>query len=85
MLAFKQEKFTSFPHKNRANYCRYLLDNTGVELFLASRTSIMFAFPDQNTVKKVNFLDGHILDMQILDRTYGQGTVRNDTEIYQTF
>jgi len=32
---------------------RYLLDNTGVELFLASRTSIMFAFPDQNTVKKV--------------------------------
>ena len=32
---------------------RYLLQNTALELFLASRTSIMFAFPDQNTVKKV--------------------------------
>ena len=32
---------------------RYLLQNTALELFLASRTSIMFAFPDQSTVKKV--------------------------------
>ncbi|KAH1026812.1 hypothetical protein HUJ05_000430 [Dendroctonus ponderosae] len=32
---------------------RYLLQNNAVEIFLASRTSIMFAFPDQNTVKKV--------------------------------
>eukprot|EP00092_Neocalanus_flemingeri_P023594 GFUD01025586.1.p1 GENE.GFUD01025586.1~~GFUD01025586.1.p1 ORF type:complete len:2395 (-),score=541.48 GFUD01025586.1:571-6762(-) len=32
---------------------RYLLQNTAIELFLASRTSIMFAFPDQNSVKKV--------------------------------
>ena len=31
---------------------RYLLQNTALELFLASRTSIMFAFPDQTTVKK---------------------------------
>ena len=31
---------------------RYLLQNTALELFLASRTSIMFAFPDQATVKK---------------------------------
>ncbi|XP_066153140.1 neurobeachin isoform X2 [Euwallacea fornicatus] len=32
---------------------RYLLQNNAIEIFLASRTSIMFAFPDQNTVKKV--------------------------------
>ncbi|XP_044749150.1 neurobeachin isoform X2 [Coccinella septempunctata] len=32
---------------------RYLLQNVAVEIFLASRTSIMFAFPDQATVKKV--------------------------------
>ncbi|XP_076273573.1 A kinase anchor protein rugose isoform X3 [Rhynchophorus ferrugineus] len=32
---------------------RYLLQNSAIEIFLASRTSIMFAFPDQNTVKKV--------------------------------
>ncbi|XP_014250382.1 neurobeachin isoform X2 [Cimex lectularius] len=32
---------------------RYLLQNVGIEIFLASRTSIMFAFPDQSTVKRV--------------------------------
>ncbi|XP_063239810.1 neurobeachin isoform X3 [Bacillus rossius redtenbacheri] len=32
---------------------RYLLQNVAIEIFLASRTSIMFSFPDQNTVKKV--------------------------------
>ncbi|XP_045529711.1 neurobeachin isoform X5 [Pieris brassicae] len=32
---------------------RYLLQNTAIEMFLASRTSIFFAFPDQTTVKKV--------------------------------
>ncbi|XP_059484361.1 neurobeachin isoform X4 [Neocloeon triangulifer] len=32
---------------------RYLLQNTAIEIFLASRTSIMFAFSDQTTVKKV--------------------------------
>lgn len=32
---------------------RYLLQNVAIEIFLASRTSIMFAFPDQATVKKV--------------------------------
>ncbi|XP_071745123.1 neurobeachin isoform X3 [Lepeophtheirus salmonis] len=32
---------------------RYLLQNTAIEIFLASRTSIMFAFGDQTTVKKV--------------------------------
>ncbi|XP_050512606.1 neurobeachin isoform X2 [Diabrotica virgifera virgifera] len=32
---------------------RYLLQNNAIEIFLASRTSIMFAFPDQMTVKKV--------------------------------
>ncbi|RZF43720.1 hypothetical protein LSTR_LSTR004233 [Laodelphax striatellus] len=32
---------------------RYLLQNVAIEIFLASRTSIMFAFPDQSTVKKV--------------------------------
>ncbi|XP_024224925.1 neurobeachin isoform X14 [Bombus impatiens] len=32
---------------------RYLLQNVAIEIFLASRTSILFAFPDQPTVKKV--------------------------------
>ncbi|XP_076665195.1 A kinase anchor protein rugose isoform X17 [Andrena cerasifolii] len=32
---------------------RYLLQNLAIEIFLASRTSILFAFPDQATVKKV--------------------------------
>ncbi|XP_074039370.1 A kinase anchor protein rugose isoform X1 [Leptinotarsa decemlineata] len=32
---------------------RYLLQNNAIEIFLASRTSIMFAFSDQTTVKKV--------------------------------
>ncbi|XP_037920088.1 neurobeachin isoform X12 [Hermetia illucens] len=32
---------------------RYLLQNVAIEIFLASRTSILFAFPDQHTVKKV--------------------------------
>ncbi|XP_041968935.1 neurobeachin isoform X2 [Aricia agestis] len=32
---------------------RYLLQSTAIEMFLASRTSIFFAFPDQTTVKKV--------------------------------
>ncbi|XP_057661633.1 neurobeachin isoform X4 [Diorhabda carinulata] len=32
---------------------RYLLQNNAIEIFLASRTSIMFAFPDQATVKKI--------------------------------
>ncbi|XP_049825585.1 neurobeachin isoform X2 [Aethina tumida] len=32
---------------------RYLLQNNAIEIFLASRTSIMFAFPDQITVKKI--------------------------------
>ncbi|XP_011299743.1 neurobeachin isoform X2 [Fopius arisanus] len=32
---------------------RYLLQNLAIEIFLASRTSILFAFPDQTTVKKV--------------------------------
>ncbi|XP_033170345.1 neurobeachin isoform X8 [Drosophila mauritiana] len=32
---------------------RYLLQNVALEIFLASRTSILFAFPDQHTVKKV--------------------------------
>ncbi|XP_055302307.1 neurobeachin isoform X10 [Sitodiplosis mosellana] len=32
---------------------RYLLQNIALEIFLASRTSILFAFPDQHTVKKV--------------------------------
>ncbi|CAH1159867.1 unnamed protein product [Phaedon cochleariae] len=32
---------------------RYLLQNNAIEIFLASRTSIMFAFSDQATVKKV--------------------------------
>ncbi|CAJ0943139.1 unnamed protein product, partial [Mesorhabditis belari] len=32
---------------------RHLLQNTALELFLSTRTAIMFAFPDQDTVKKV--------------------------------
>ncbi|XP_064074608.1 neurobeachin isoform X6 [Vanessa tameamea] len=32
---------------------RYLLQSIAIEMFLASRTSIFFAFPDQATVKKV--------------------------------
>ncbi|CAH2268118.1 jg4754 [Pararge aegeria aegeria] len=32
---------------------RYLLQSIAIEMFLASRTSILFAFPDQATVKKV--------------------------------
>uniref|UniRef100_A0A6M2E108 Putative lysosomal trafficking regulator lyst n=1 Tax=Xenopsylla cheopis TaxID=163159 RepID=A0A6M2E108_XENCH len=32
---------------------RYLLQNLAIEIFLASRTSILFALPDQSTVKKV--------------------------------
>uniref|UniRef100_A0A3B3R841 Neurobeachin n=1 Tax=Paramormyrops kingsleyae TaxID=1676925 RepID=A0A3B3R841_9TELE len=32
---------------------RYLLQNTGLEIFMANRTSVMFNFPDQATVKKV--------------------------------
>jgi neurobeachin len=32
---------------------RYLLQNVALEIFLASRTSIFFAFPDQHTVKRV--------------------------------
>uniref|UniRef100_T1J4P0 BEACH domain-containing protein n=1 Tax=Strigamia maritima TaxID=126957 RepID=T1J4P0_STRMM len=32
---------------------RYLLQNLAIEIFLATRTSIMFAFQDQATVKKV--------------------------------
>ncbi|KAF5899592.1 neurobeachin-like isoform X2, partial [Clarias magur] len=32
---------------------RYLLQNTALEVFMANRTSVMFNFPDQPTVKKV--------------------------------
>nr|XP_046150351.1 neurobeachin-like isoform X3 [Oncorhynchus gorbuscha] len=32
---------------------RYLLQNTGLEVFMANRTSVMFNFPDHATVKKV--------------------------------
>ncbi|XP_077360680.1 neurobeachin a isoform X11 [Festucalex cinctus] len=32
---------------------RYLLHNTGLEVFMANRTSVMFNFPDQATVKRV--------------------------------
>uniref|UniRef100_A0A7N6FK84 Neurobeachin n=1 Tax=Anabas testudineus TaxID=64144 RepID=A0A7N6FK84_ANATE len=32
---------------------RYLLQNTAMEVFMANRTSVMFNFPDQPTVKKV--------------------------------
>lgn len=32
---------------------RYLLQNVAIEIFLASRTSIMFSFADQSTVKRV--------------------------------
>uniref|UniRef100_A0A665VDL2 Neurobeachin n=1 Tax=Echeneis naucrates TaxID=173247 RepID=A0A665VDL2_ECHNA len=38
----------------RAVFCRrYLLQNTAMEVFMANRTSVMFNFPDQATVKKV--------------------------------
>ncbi|XP_053176426.1 neurobeachin isoform X4 [Scomber japonicus] len=32
---------------------RYLLQNTAMEVFMANRTSVLFNFPDQATVKKV--------------------------------
>ncbi|KAK7925974.1 hypothetical protein WMY93_008284 [Mugilogobius chulae] len=32
---------------------RYLLQNTGLEVFMANRTSVMFNFPDPATVKRV--------------------------------
>ncbi|XP_034024289.1 neurobeachin [Thalassophryne amazonica] len=32
---------------------RYLLQNTAMEVFMANRTSVMFNFPDQATVKKI--------------------------------
>uniref|UniRef100_A0A8C2FMH4 Neurobeachin b n=1 Tax=Cyprinus carpio TaxID=7962 RepID=A0A8C2FMH4_CYPCA len=32
---------------------RFLLQNTALEIFMANRTSVMFNFPDQPTVKKV--------------------------------
>uniref|UniRef100_A0A8C5B487 Neurobeachin a n=1 Tax=Gadus morhua TaxID=8049 RepID=A0A8C5B487_GADMO len=32
---------------------RYLLQSTGLEVFMANRTSVMFNFPDQATVKRV--------------------------------
>ncbi|XP_072155979.1 neurobeachin isoform X4 [Bemisia tabaci] len=32
---------------------RYLLQNVAIEIFLASRTSVMLAFPDQATVRRV--------------------------------
>uniref|UniRef100_A0A8B9LLK4 Neurobeachin b n=1 Tax=Astyanax mexicanus TaxID=7994 RepID=A0A8B9LLK4_ASTMX len=32
---------------------RYLLQNTALEVFMANRTSVMFNFPDQPTVKRV--------------------------------
>ncbi|XP_029458549.1 neurobeachin isoform X2 [Rhinatrema bivittatum] len=32
---------------------RYLLQSTALEVFMANRTSVMFSFPDQATVKKV--------------------------------
>ncbi|XP_072547621.1 neurobeachin isoform X1 [Salminus brasiliensis] len=38
----------------RAVFARhYLLQNTALEVFMANRTSVMFNFPDQQTVKKV--------------------------------
>uniref|UniRef100_A0A1I7VUH3 Putative neurobeachin homolog n=1 Tax=Loa loa TaxID=7209 RepID=A0A1I7VUH3_LOALO len=41
-------------HEIRAIFLRrYLLKNIALELFLASRTAIMFAFVDENTVRKV--------------------------------
>ncbi|CAG9537566.1 unnamed protein product [Cercopithifilaria johnstoni] len=41
-------------HEIRAIFLRrYLLKNIALELFLASRTAIMFAFTDENTVRKV--------------------------------
>ncbi|KAI8797896.1 neurobeachin, partial [Biomphalaria glabrata] len=32
---------------------RYLLQNVAIEIFMANRTAVMFAFPDHVTVKKV--------------------------------
>ncbi|XP_077976450.1 neurobeachin-like isoform X2 [Styela clava] len=45
-------------HEIRAVFARrYLLQTTAVEVFLANRTSVMFNFPEQATMKKVvNFL-----------------------------
>lgn len=41
-------------HEIRAIYSRkYLLQNTGLEIFLANRTSIMFNFIDNQTVRKI--------------------------------
>uniref|UniRef100_F1KPT4 Putative neurobeachin homolog n=1 Tax=Ascaris suum TaxID=6253 RepID=F1KPT4_ASCSU len=41
-------------HEIRAIFLRrYLLENTALELFLASRTAVMFAFADEDTVRKV--------------------------------
>ncbi|VDN07726.1 unnamed protein product [Thelazia callipaeda] len=41
-------------HEIRAIFLRrYLLRNTALELFLSSRTAVMFAFADENTVRKV--------------------------------
>lgn len=41
-------------HEIRAIFLRrYLLESTALELFLASRTAIMFAFADEDTVRKV--------------------------------
>ncbi|VDK31748.1 unnamed protein product, partial [Gongylonema pulchrum] len=41
-------------HEIRAIFLRrYLLKNTALELFLSSRTAIMFAFADEDTVRKV--------------------------------
>uniref|UniRef100_A0A0N5AYU9 Putative neurobeachin homolog n=1 Tax=Syphacia muris TaxID=451379 RepID=A0A0N5AYU9_9BILA len=41
-------------HEIRAIFLRrYLLENTALELFLASRTAIMFAFANEDTVRKV--------------------------------
>uniref|UniRef100_A0A914GZ52 Putative neurobeachin homolog n=1 Tax=Globodera rostochiensis TaxID=31243 RepID=A0A914GZ52_GLORO len=41
-------------HEIRAIFLRrYLLQYTALELFLSSRTAVMFAFPDHDTVKKV--------------------------------
>jgi hypothetical protein len=32
---------------------RYLLQTTGVEIFTANRSSVMFAFPDKQIAKKI--------------------------------
>jgi len=41
-------------HEIRAIYSRkYLLQNTALEIFLANRTSIMFNFIDNQTVRKI--------------------------------